>query len=49
MEKKTKIDKQNRKNGPILHLKRVIKLSKILWHRFQMAAFLCGIDQNLLQ
>ena len=48
MKKKTKIDKKIEKNGPILHFKRIIKISKTLWLRFQMFAFLCGIDQNLL-
>ena len=46
-KKKPKMGKKI-ENGPIFHLKRIIKLSKTMWHRFQMVAFLCGIEQNLL-
>ena len=34
--------------GHFWHLKRIIKLSETLWYRFQMAAYSCSIDQNLL-
>ena len=47
-KKKPKMVKKKFKNGPIFHLKRIIKLSKTLWHRFQMVGFLCVIEQNLL-
>ena len=47
-KKKPKLGKKIEKNGPISHLKRIIKLSKTFWRRFQMVAFLCGIEQNLL-
>ena len=43
MKKKTKIDKK----GSILHF-RIIKITKTLWHRFQMVSFSSGIDRNLL-
>ena len=40
--------KKIEKYGPILQLKRVIKLSETLWYRFLMVAQSSGIDQNLL-